>query len=82
MIVFLDTYAVTHRHRLDAGEYGRSRIPLLIGIVPIGIISVKRQINLPFLQLGFLNAEKIGIQLLEYILESLAATGTKPVDIP
>ena len=81
-VVLLDVESVGHAERFAAREDGRARIAFLLGIVPVGLVSVKREVELSLLHLGFLKAEKIGIECLKGLAETFVATGAKPVDIP
>ena len=82
MVMLVNPYPVSHIYRLVSGEYRRSGISLLLGIVPIRPVARKLQIDLSLLQLRLLQAEEVGIKLHEYIREPLAAHGPQAVNIP
>ena len=82
MVVLVNTDTVCHAERLVAGEYSRSAIAFLVGIVPIRLIPVEGEVELSLLHLRLLQAEEIGIQFTEHLTEALALTGAKAVHIP
>ena len=73
-VVFAYSQSVAYRKRFAAREYRRARISFLLSIVPVRLISVESYIYLAVLQFGFLQAEKIGVQLRKGVLESFSHT--------
>ena len=65
-----------------ARKNSRTGISLFIGIVPVRLISLERQVKLSLLHLRFLQAEEVGIQLSEDVAEAFSLTGAQPVDVP
>ena len=82
MVMLLDADAIGHAHRFVPAVDGRARVPLLLGIVPIGAVTVKLQVQLSLLHLGLLQAEEIGVQFLEDVGKALAGHCTQAVHIP
>ena len=82
VIVLVDTDAIGHAERLVTGEDGCARIALLFGIVPIRLIALEGEIELPLLHLRLLKTEEVGIQLTENLTEPFALAGAEPIHIP
>ena len=82
MVVLIDADAISHIQRLVAAVDGRARVALLIGIVPVGAVTVKFQVQLSSLHLGFLQAEEVGIEFLKDVAEALAHHGPQAVYVP
>ena len=80
--MLLDAYAVGYIERLMAAVDGRSRVAFLFSIIPVGAVTVKYQVQLPCLQLGLLQAEEVGVQLLENVTKSFANHGPQAVHVP
>ena len=59
-----------------------SGIARLLGIVPIGLVAGKFQIDLPRLQFGFLQADEICVQAHKDIGEALPRHGPEAIYIP
>ena len=81
-VMLLHAQAQPHVQRLVAREDRRARVALLLRKIPISTPTRKNQVQLPPLQLRFLQAEAVGIQPTEHIRKSLAHAGTQTVDIP
>ena len=64
--------------RVDGG----AGIALFLRIVPVGVVAKEIQVELSLLQFRFLQAEKIGIQALKYLLKILSHDGSQTVHIP
>lgn len=82
MVVKIDANTVFNIQRLVLGKYRCTRITFLIGIIPVTIVAIKREIELTFLHLRFLKAEEIGVEFLENIFEALCYAGAKSVYVP
>ena len=74
--------AVCRRQRFVAGIDGSAGVAFLLGIVPVGAVAVKLQVELTSLHLCFLQTEKIGVESVERLLKAFANAGAKPVDVP
>ena len=61
MVVLVNTDTVCHAERLVAGEYSRSTIAFLVGIVPIRLIPVEGEVKLSLLHFRFLQTKEVGI---------------------
>ena len=59
-----------------------SRIALLVGIVPVRLVTKKFKVYLTCLQLCLLQAEEISVQFRKDVSESLSAHGPQAVHIP
>ena len=81
-VVLLNAHAIGDAQRLMASEDGSTAIALLFGIVPIGGVARYIQVYLSSLQLGFLKAEEVGIQLVECFQKVLAHYGAESVYVP
>ena len=82
LVVVFDVDAAGDAQRLVACIDSRARIPFFLGIVPVGGVAVKWQIQLAFLHFGFLQAEEVGVEPVEGFDEALVFTGAEPVHIP
>ena len=82
MVVFFHADAACDGQRGMAGIGGRSGIAFLLGVVPVGLVTQEFQVDLPLLQLGFLEADKIGVERRENIGKSLLGDRPKAIDIP
>ena len=82
VVMLVNSYAVCDIQWLVSCEDSRTRISLLLGIVPVGLISLKFEVELSRLHLGFLQTEEVGVELLEHIAESLAGASPDSVNIP
>ena len=82
VVMLVDAQSVGHVERGVAGEDGCPGVSLLLGIVPVGRVSVEREVQLSLLHLGLLQAEEVGVQCQEGVSEAFVATGTQPVDVP
>ena len=82
VVVLVDAYAVAHAEWLVLGEDGCTRIAFLVGIVPVGLVSVERQVKLTCLQLGFLQTEEVGIERLKYFTKAFVAYSAEAIDVP
>jgi hypothetical protein len=72
-----------HLERFLPGEDGRTRVPLLLRRVPILLVAGKVYLGLPFLGLGFLQAEDVRLMLGHELLErALPHHGADAVDVP
>ena len=77
-----DIYAVSYGKGRMLCENTGAGIALLLGIVPVGLIAFKAEVDLPFLQLCLLNAEKIRIKSSEALLKAFFTGSPEPVYIP
>ena len=82
VVVLLYTDAIGHREGLYARKDRRTRIPLFLCAVKILLIAGQIEDRLSLLHLGLLQAEYIGIQLLERFHEALLERGAQSVDVP
>ena len=82
VVVLVDADSVCNAQRLMLGEYGRTRIALLVGIVPVRLVAVEREVQLSLLHLCLLQTEKVSVHLLEDVAEPFPFTGSQPVDVP
>ena len=82
VIVQVDTDAIGHAEGLMTREDSGTRVTLLLGIVPITLVTLELQVELSGLHLRLLQTEEIGIQLTEHLTEALALTGTQTIHIP
>ena len=62
MVMGFDSHSIGYRKRLCFCENRCAGIPFFLGIIPILMISLQAQINLPFLELALLNTENIRIR--------------------
>lgn len=67
IIVLLDADTAGGGYRFDFGKYRSAGIAFFLRIIPELVIALKLQLYLTLLQLGFLQAEYIGISLPEKI---------------
>ena len=66
--MFFDSDTIANRNRLLFGKQGRTGISFLFRIIPILMIAGQLKVDLSFLQLCLLQAEKIRVKRPEYIL--------------
>ena len=64
------------------GKNGRPRVTLLLGVTPVFHVAGQVHFDLPFLKLGFLQGENVGVELGEDIHEALFHDGAQAVDVP
>ena len=64
------------------GINGRAGIAFLVGIVPVGLIALKREVELTGLHLCFLQTKEISVHLSEDVAEAFALAGPQTVDVP
>ena len=81
-VVFLYAQAITHGKRRMFGIDSRTGVAFLFRVVPIGLIAQELQIQLTGLQFGFLQTEKVCVQLRKDIGKTLAGHGPQAVHIP
>ena len=82
VVVLVNAQTVGNRQRLVACKDSRARVSFFLGIIPVRGITLKAQVKLSGLHFGFLQAEKVGIQLVKSITETFIATGAESVHIP
>ena len=82
VVVLLLSKAVGHAQRTDAGEDTSARIAFLFGVIPITFVAVKGDVYLAFLQLGFLQAEAVGIEPGKSFFKAFFAASPQAVDVP
>ena len=82
VVVFVYTYSIGYAQRLMLSKYSRATIAFFIGIVPITLVAIKLQVKLSCLHLGFLQTEKISIQITEYITKPLSLTSPEAINVP
>ena len=82
MVVFCYSDAIADTQWLVSGEDGGTRIAFLLGKVPVAVVTCKCYVELSFLHLGFLKAEKVSVKGLESVFKALADTGPEAVDVP
>ena len=82
VVMLLDADTVTDRKRLLLGEHRRARISLLFGVVPVGVIPLGREVDLPLLKLCLLQTENVRVDLFEKVLKPLCHAGSQTVDVP
>ena len=80
--MLFDSNSAGDGKRRMAGIDCRSRITLFPGVVPVRTVSGKIQFDLACLQLGFLQAEEIGVQGREYVGKPLLHYGSQAVHVP
>jgi hypothetical protein len=71
------------------GEDGCAAVALAVRIVPVALIAIKVQVELPRLQLCLVEAEKVSVELVEDRLKAHAVflrvglhAGSEAIDIP
>ena len=82
VVVYVDADAQLHVQRLMTGEDRRTRVAFLVGIIPIAVVALERQVQLTGLHLRLLQTEEVGIQRLEHLAEALALAGPQSIHIP
>ena len=82
VVMFLYAHSITYAQRLVLGIDGSAGISFFLSIVPVTLVALKLQVELSFLHLGFLQAEKVCIELLELVLEVLAHASTQAIYVP
>ena len=82
VVVLVHPYAISHRRRYLPCEDGGAGVAFLVGIVPIALVALEGYVELSGLDLRLLKTEEVGIQLLEYLAEALALTGTQAIYVP
>lgn len=82
MVMCIDAHAVRYGEGMLPCKYCRAAVAFFVGVIPILFIAGKSQVDLPFLQFGFLQAENIGVQGVEGIHKSFFYSGAEAVDIP
>ena len=60
----------------------RAGVAFFLGVIPVLVVARQIKCDLSFLQLGFLDAEKIGICGMKIIEKSFLYTGAQPVNVP
>ena len=74
--------AVGHGKRGLFGKDSRAGVALFLGGIPELAVARGFQLNLPRLQFGFLQTEKVGVRFLKIIQKALGNTGPQAVNIP
>ena len=82
MIVLVDAQAISDTEWVDACENRGPRIAFLFGIVPITLVAFELKIDLSFLQLGFLQAKTVCVELGEGVFKAFLAASSETVDVP
>ena len=82
VVVLVDTYTICHAQRIMACIYSRTRVAFLVGIVPIRCIALKFEVELSSLHLCLLQAEKVSVELFEYVAEPFSYASSQSVYIP
>lgn len=82
MVVRVHAEPVAHVNRRLAAEYSHTAVALLVGVIPVLVISRQFEFQLTRLKLGFLQAENIGVFVLKDVGKAFAHTGAKAVDVP
>ena len=60
----------------------RAGVAFFLGVIPVLVVARQIKCDLSFLQLGFLNTEKIGICGMKIVEKSFLYTGAQPVNVP
>ena len=81
-VVLGDSEVIAHGQRRVPREDRGSGVALLLGVAPVALVAGKTQVDLPGLELGLLNTEKVCVQCAEYLLKALAPGGAQAVHIP
>ena len=82
MVVRRDPQTVCHIQRFFFGPHRHTGVTLLLGVVPVVVVSRKFQLDLTFLKLRLLHAEDIRVQVVKHIQEVLPGAGPQTVHIP
>ena len=82
VVMFVDADAIAHGQRIMFRIDRSAGVPLLVGIVPIGLIPEELQVDLAGLQLGLLQTEEIGIQVRKHVREPFPRHGPQAVYVP
>ena len=82
MVVFLNAQASGNGNGLFLSEYNGAGVTLLLGIIPVIVITLVGPVNLALLQLGFLQADDVGIDRIEKVHEALLHAGPQTIYIP
>lgn len=82
VVVALNPDALADAQRVGVRNGGRAGVALLVGGVVVGLVAVEIEVNLTLLQLGFLQAEPVGGEVVENIGKSFAKHGPQAIHIP
>ena len=82
VVVFFHPNPVIDRQRLVPCINHRSGVALFVGIVPVGGVAGEFKVDLAGLELRFLKADEIGVELHEDVGEALASHCAKAVHVP
>jgi hypothetical protein len=82
MIVEIYTDTILHRQWFVLRKDSCTRIALLLSIVPVGLITIKLQIQLTSLHLRLLKAKEVGTYLIKNTTEALTLASPQSVNIP
>ena len=82
MVMLLHAQAEGHVQRLVLCPHGDAGIALLLRVIPVIVVSGEVQLDLPFLKLCLLDAEGVGVQVVEDIQKVFAGAGPEAVHIP
>ena len=82
VIVLLDAKPVGHCDWRLAREDCGARVAFLLCVVPIGLIAWETQLELSLLQLRFLKAHEVGIELGKCFAKVLSHNSAEAVDVP
>ena len=82
MVVLVDAQAISDTEWVDACENRGSRVTFLFGIVPITLVAFELKIDLSFLQLSFLQAKTVCVELSEGVFKAFLAASPETVDVP
>ena len=82
VVMLLNAQAVSHAQGADAREDSRAGIAFLFGIVPITFVALKFEVDLSFLQLRFLQAKAVSVELSKDFFKTFLAASSEAVDVP
>ena len=81
-VVLLDPDTIADRNRLLPAKDRRSGIAFFFGVVPVLIVALQIEVDLPLLKLCFLQTNRVSVDLAEKIHKALCDARAKSVYIP
>ena len=82
VVVFFHSDAVSRAERFFFCENGGAGVAFFLGVVPVLAVAGEVQVDLAFLEFGFLEAEEVGVGFGEVVQEAFPDAGAEAVDVP
>ena len=82
VVVLVNADAVRHAEWRVSRVDSRARVSFLLGVVPVGCVTLKLKVELSCLHLGFLQAEKIRVERAERLFKVFLHASAESVYVP